>query len=259
MEEEKGSFLFYISSLIFIMFFATFGISDTAIAVAIYKNAKKVEDKLLPGTAVTEAVIPLGAMALAFLSTIEVDMVTLISCIVAASAGALIGVHFIVRFDEHRTRLGMGLALAVTALLIIMKLYFFGAVSGSSIGLDSWKLAIACLVFFITGALGMIGMSATIPNIAILLLLGIDIKAVFPIVMTCGVVGCGFGAVQFIRAGQYTRKAVLASVFGIIGVIGAVGLVHRMDAFILQVLMILLLFYCSFGMFKTEHDMKNKA
>jgi uncharacterized membrane protein YfcA len=238
------------------MFLATFGVSDTPLAIAVYKKAKKVDDKLLPGTCVTEAIIPLGAMSLAFLSTIEVDMMTLVCCIIAQSLGALIGVNLIVKLNEHHTRIAMGTALALTAVFIFIKMCFFQDTGGTAIGLVPWKLAIACIVLFITGALSMVGMGATIPNIATLLLLGIDVKAVFPIVMTCAVISCFVGAVQFVRSGQYTRKAVIASVVGVIGVLCAVGLVNKMDPFILQMGMLLLLIYCAIAMFWSEYNVK---
>ncbi|MCH4178440.1 MAG: hypothetical protein LKF47_01055 [Megasphaera sp.] len=257
MKKEKGSIPFYSVSLMVIMFFATFGISDTALAVSLYKFAKKVDDKIMPGTVITESMFPMVAMALAFLATIEVDAVTLAVCIAAQSLGAYLGVRIIVGLDVHKIRYTMGLTLGCTALMIIFKLFFLGGESGSAIGLSSWRLMAAAAGFFIFGGLNMIGMGATVPNIAVLLLLGVDIKTVYPIVMAGNVISCGFGAYKFIESGQYTRKAVIGSVAGIIGVLAAVQMVHSMDVFVLQILMILLLIYCSFSMFNTEYKLKH--
>jgi uncharacterized membrane protein YfcA len=259
MKKEKGSLPFYSLSLMVIMFFATFGISDTALAVSLYKGAKKVDDKLLPGTVITEAVFPVAAMAFAFLASIEVDMLTLVACIVAQSLGSYLGVRIIVGMDVHRIRYIMGSALLVTAILIIGKLFLLGGAGGSGIGLTSWELGMAFIAFFVFGGLNMIGMGAMIPCMAVLLLLGVDMKAVYPIVMASNTVSCCLGAYKFVQSGQYTRKAVIGSVFGIIGVLVAVQLVAYMNVLILQFLMILLLMYCSFDMFRTEYRIKRMS
>lgn len=257
MKEEKGSLPFYSLSLMVIMFFATFGISDTALAVSLYKGAKKVDDKLLPGTVITEAVFPVAAMAFAFLASIEVDILTLVGCIISQSLGSYLGVRIIVKMDVHRIRYIMGSALLVTAILIMGKLFLMGGSGGSSIGLTSWELVIALIAFFVLGGLNMIGMGAMIPCIAVLLLLGVDMKTVYPIVMTSNTISGSLGAYKFVQSGLYTRKAVIGSVFGIIGVLAAVQLVTYMNVLILQFLMIVLLMYCSFDMFRTEYRIKH--
>lgn len=256
MHREKGSYLFYAVSSAVIMFLATFGVSDTALAVFAYKVSKNVEDKRMPGTIISAALLPVGTMALGFLSAIQVDPVTLLACVISQSIGSIIGVKVILKLDEHMIRKVMGVALLLSALLILIKLFFFGFGGGSKTGLDSWQFVVAVAAFFITGALNMAGMGATVPNMAVLLLLGMQSKAVFPIVMVGNIISCSFGGFKFVRSKEYTRKATLGSIFGVVGVLVAIHFIKNMNVQFLQVAMVGVLVYCSVSMIHAEYKVQ---
>lgn len=256
MKQEKGSYGFYSIVSAVTMFLGTFGVSDTALSMFAFNKKKCIDDKLLPGTIIAGGILSTGTMAIAFLSSVRVDFITLITCMAAQTLGTVISVKIIIKMNGHIIRKVMGAALVGAAILIVFKLFFFGLKGGSQIGLTSWKLLIAMCAFFIFGGLNMIGMGATVPNMAVLLLLGMDSKAVFPVVMTANFISCCFGGFKFVSEGQYTRKAAAASVFGVVGVLIAVHYVKNMNVQSLQVIMIGLLLYCAFSMiypeFKTD-------
>ena len=256
MKRESGSMPVYCLTSVLAMFFGTFGVSDTAISVFLYKTTKSVDDRRMPGTIISASILPVGTMALAFLSTLEVDPLTLLICVAAQSVGAILGVKLIVRLDEHWIRMIMGIALIGTAALIVFKLFFFGLSGGEQMGLHSWYLAAAMGCFFVFGGLNMIGMGATVPNMAVLLLLGMSIKAIYPIVMTGNIMSCFFGAYKFVREGAYTRKAIPASLAGVLAVLAAVHFLKAMNVSILQIGMIALLLYCAVTMLREEYVSK---
>lgn len=249
---EKGSIAFYSAVSAAVMFFGTFGVSDTALSVFIYRFTKKVEDRVIPGTIIAGAILPVSAMAVAFLSSFTVSTVTLAACIAAQSAGAVLGVKLILKLNEHMIRRVMAASLTGAALLIVMKLFFFGLSGGEGTGLGSWRLAAAAVAFFVFGGLNMAGMGATVPNMAVLLLLGMNLKAVFPVVMAGNIISCCFGGFKFVLAGEYTRKAALGSVFGVLGVLAAVHFVKNLNVLFLQAVMTVLLLYCACSMLREE-------
>ncbi len=63
-------------------FFSTFGISDFALSTVLYRARKLVDDAKLPGTLNTQCAIPVAVMALAYISSIDVDQMTLVLLIV---------------------------------------------------------------------------------------------------------------------------------------------------------------------------------
>ena len=55
-------------------FFSTFGISDFALSTVLYRARKLIDDAKLPGTLNTQCAIPVAVMALAYISSIELNL-----------------------------------------------------------------------------------------------------------------------------------------------------------------------------------------
>ena len=89
LKEEPGNPVAMAIVSFFMFFLSTFGISDFAIGSSLYPKAKWVSDKKLPGTLNTECVIPVAVMALAYISSIEVGLLTLVTAIVLPGGGCL--------------------------------------------------------------------------------------------------------------------------------------------------------------------------
>lgn len=246
---EKGEFWYYGLTSVCAMFLGTFGISDSPISMLFYRKGNRVDDELLPGTIIVAAILPVGTMALAFLGTVEVDPITLLACVAAQTAGAVVGVKLIVHMNVRLLRLVMGICLIGAAGLIIFRLFFFGIQGGGAEGLHSWKLAVAMAGFFVFGGLNMIGLGATVPDMAILLLLGMSMRAVYPVVMAGNVVSCCFGAFQFLDEKSYAGKPAVMSFCGVLAVLAAVRYVNKVDVKYLQAGMVFLLLYCAGTMF----------
>ncbi len=246
---EKGEFWYYGLASVCAMFLGTFGISDSPISMLFYRKGNRVDDELLPGTIIVAAILPVGTMALAFLGTVEVDPITLLACVTAQTAGAVVGVKLIVHMNVRLLRLVMGICLIGAAGLIIFRLFFFGIQGGGAEGLHSWKLAVAMAGFFVFGGLNMIGLGATVPDMAILLLLGMSMRAVYPVVMAGNVVSCCFGAFQFLDEKSYAGKPAVMSFCGVLAVLAAVRYVNKVDVKYLQAGMVFLLLYCAGTMF----------
>ena len=102
----------------------------------------------------------------------------------------------------------------------------------------------------------MAGIGATVPAIALLMVLGMDLRAIYPVVMTGNAVSSTFGGLEFLKTGKYNGKAVLASAFGTAAVIFAVRLVRNINVTVLQIAMIGLMIYSAVSVFKKQEGKK---
>uniref|UniRef100_UPI003015E7C4 sulfite exporter TauE/SafE family protein n=1 Tax=Psychrilyobacter sp. TaxID=2586924 RepID=UPI003015E7C4 len=94
-------------------FFDTLGIGGFAPMTAIFKQFKLVNDRVIPGTLNAAMTIPIIIEALIFIKDVKVDLVTLISMLVAATLGAILGAGYVSKLDEKKVQLYMGIALIV--------------------------------------------------------------------------------------------------------------------------------------------------
>ena len=235
-------------SQIVIFFFSTFGISDFAISTAIFPKAKWVSMKKLPGTLNAQDVIPIFVMSLAYITTVNVGIKTLLVCIVCQVIGAYIGPRFVVKLPENTIRTFVIVGLLVATMLIVAGKIGLISANGTATELFGWKLVVTGFLLFVYGALNNIGIGSFSLTMATVYAMGMDPIAAFPIMMG----GCAFslpiGSMQFIKLDQYSRKITLFSVFGIIGVLIAVFLVKSIDTSVIQWIVIVVLLYSAYSL-----------
>ncbi len=226
-------------------FFDTLGIGNFAPTTALFKLFRQVDDRVLPGTLNVSHTIPVVLEAFLFLTVIEVDLVTLLTMILAAVIGAIYGAGYVVTLPVRKVRFAMGFALIITGCFMIL-----GQVglienlgTGEAIGLRGMKLVIGISVNFVLGALMTIGVGLYAPCMALVYMLGLSPVVAFPIMMG----SCAFlmppASVKFIKAGAYDRKAAFGvTIGGVFGVLIAVYLVKSLPLEILTWLVICVVF-----------------
>ena len=216
-------------------FLSTFGISDFAISTVIYRQFKWVEDARLPGTLNTQCVVPVALMALAYISTISVDLTTLVLCIGAQVAGAYIGPRFVVRMNVDIIKRFIAAGLLVAAASLLLGKFGLLPSGGTETGLQGGKLVLATVLSFVYGALNNVGIGSYALTMATVYALGLNPNVAFPIMMG----GCTFsvpvGSMQFVKFDAYSRQmTLLTSTVGLIGVVIAVYIVKSLDVSMLQ-------------------------
>lgn len=226
-------------------FLDTLGIGSFAPTTALFRAFKQVQDRVLPGTLNVAHAIPTVVEALAFLTVIKVELVTLVTMIAASIVGAVWGAGIVTKLPERTIRLVMGVALLVTDFFMVAGQ--FGWIkdlgTGEAIGLSGLKLVIGITVNFILGALMTAGVGLYAPCMALVYMLGMTPIAAFPIMMG----SCAFlmpcASVKFIKAGAYNRKAALGiAIGGIFGVLVAAYIVKSLPLNILTWLVIAVIF-----------------
>lgn len=238
-------------------FFDVLGIGAFAPQTALLKLTKQTEDRILPGTLNAANTIPVLIEAIIFIKIIEVGSVTLISMLVAATIGAIIGAGIVSKLPEKIIQITMGIALLITAYFMLAGQLHWMPGGGDAIALTGSKLIIAVVVNFILGALMTAGIGLYAPCMALVYMLGMSPKVAFPIMMG----SCAFlmppASAKFVKEGAYNRKAsVSMCIAGIIGVLIAALLVKSLPMDILRWLVIAVVIYTALVMLKSA--IKNK-
>lgn len=238
-------------------FFDTLGIGSFAPTTALVKAMKQTQDRLIPGTLNVSHTIPVVLEAFIFMTVIEVEPVTLIGMLAAATVGAWVGAGIVSKLPERKVQVAMGVALFITAFLMLAGKMGWMPGGGDAIGLSGSKLIIAIVANFILGALMTAGIGLYAPCMALVYLLGMSPAVAFPIMMG----SCAFlmpvASIKFVQEGAYDRRASMGiTIGGSIGVFIAAYLVKSLPLDILKWLVIAVILYTSVTMLKAASQNK---
>ena len=239
-------------------FFDVLGIGAFAPQTALLKFTKQTEDRVLPGTLNVSNTIPVLIQALIFIQIVEVESITLISMLLSATAGAILGAGIVAKLPVRKIQLTMGFALLVTAFFMLSGQMSWIQGGGEAIGLTGGKLALAIGANFILGAFMTVGIGLYAPCMALVYALGMSPLVAFPIMMG----SCAFlmppASAKFIKEGAYNRKAsVSMAIPGIIAALIAAFLVKSLPLNTLRWVVIVVIIYTSLVMFKSALNNRN--
>jgi uncharacterized membrane protein YfcA len=233
-------------------FFDTLGIGSFAPQTALLKFTKQTEDRLIPGTLNVSNTIPVLIQALIFIQIVEVEAITLITMLISATVGAVMGAGIVAKLSTKKIQLTMGFALLVTAFFMFSGQMDWIKGGGEAIGLSGWKLIVAVGANFILGALMTAGIGMYAPCMALIYGLGMSPLVAFPIMMG----SCAFlmppASTKFIKEGAYNRKASISMIIpGAIAVLIAAFLVKSLPLDTLRWVVIVVILYTSFIMLRS--------
>jgi uncharacterized membrane protein YfcA len=190
------------------------GIGSFATTTSIYKPLRMVPDGLIPGTLLIGHMLPTVAQAIISITIIEVHMGTLALLIGAAVLGAWLGAGVVTRWPKRRSQIGMGWALLAAACLLLAKATHWLPGGGATTGLEGWRLGVGLFGNFAFGALMNLGIGAYLPSLLLFGLLGMNLKAIFPVMMgSCAFIMPASGF-RFIARGRYAPRAALGLALG---------------------------------------------
>jgi len=230
-------------------FFDALGIGSFAPTTAAFKFFRRVPDELIPGTLNVGHALPTIAQALIFIAVVEVEPLTLLGMILAAAAGAWIGVGFVARAPRRTIQLAMGVALLAAAGLFLASLLGVMPAGGEAKGLAGGKLALAIGANFVLGALMMLGIGLYAPCLILVSLLGMSPLVAFPIMMGSCAVLMPVGGLRFVASGRYSLRAALAlTLAGLPAVLIAAYIVKSLPLDWLRVLVVFVVLYTAVSM-----------
>ncbi|MDY3121638.1 permease [Clostridiaceae bacterium 68-1-5] len=202
-------------------FLDTWGIGSYATTQAGFKFTKSTNDETIPGTLNIGDTFPVALEAILFLGFVDIDPLTLVLMLAAATLGAVIGAGIVCKWNLKVVRYALGIGLIILAIVLFCKNSGFGpfGLVGTATGLTGIKLVIGVVINFFLGALMMIGVGLYAPCMALVSALGMNVGTAFPIMMGSCAFLMNAACFKFIKEGKYDRKAALAlAIFGCIGV-----------------------------------------
>lgn len=247
---KDGNFLVTGVIGFFTNFCDSLGIGSYAPTTMLLKLTKSLKnDKLLPGTLNVACALPVMTEAFLYIGNFKVDGTTILSMVIAAMIGSFAGAKIVSRLDEKKIEIIVGIALAVTAVLMILSatgvITKLGA-NNVATGFHGWKLVVACVVNCILGALMSAGIGLYAPCMALVYLLGMNPIVAFPIMMSSCASTMPIAAAEFIKKNEYARMPSIAiTLFGCVGVVIAVTFVKSLNLTVLMWLVIAVMIYTS--------------
>jgi uncharacterized membrane protein YfcA len=230
-------------------FLDTLGIGSFATTTAMFRAFKMVPDRIIPGTLNAGHTLPTVVQAFFYISVIPVDVVTLISMIAAAVAGAWLGAGIVAGWSKRMVQIGMGGALLAAAIFFTMRNLGLFPAGSDAIGVSGMLLVIAVAGNFFLGALMSLGIGLYAPCMILVSLLGMSETTAFPIMMG----SCAFlmpvGSLKFIKERAYSLRVALGlAIGGIPGVIIAAKIVKSLDLATVRWLVIVVVLYTAITM-----------
>jgi uncharacterized membrane protein YfcA len=195
-------------------FFDTLGISSFATTTALYKLRSAVSDRLIPGTLNVGHALPTIAQAIIYIAIVRVDVKTLSLMIAASVCGAWLGAGVVASWPKRTIQLGMGIALAAAATLMLGQQVHATAHGGSALGLEEARLAVGMAGNFALGALMTLGIGLYAPCMILVSLLGMNPIAAFPIMMGSCAFLMPIASLRFLQKGAYAPGAALGLTLG---------------------------------------------
>lgn len=244
-------------------FFDTLGIGCFAPTMFCFKTFKSLpkdaqgndRDDLVPGTLNIGHCWPVITEALLFMDFVAVEPLTLVGLLVAAAVGGIVGAGWVTKWPVNKVRYAISVCLVLTAIVVVMRQFSLGpyanTVNEALLGLHGVKLIAALAINFFLGVLMNLGFGLYAPCMGMLLALGMDVGAIFPIMMGSTAIQMPFSSAVFVKEGKYDPVAtVMLGVFGILGVLVAYFLVKSMDTTMLLYLVIVIMLYTAVTYFR---------
>jgi uncharacterized membrane protein YfcA len=166
--------------------------------------------------------------------------------IVACVTGGWLGAGVVASLSRRAVRLGMGCALLVAVLFMLLGMLGQFPAGGSALALTPRAFALALVVNFLLGALVTLGVGNYAPSLIMFSLLGMDPRAAFPIMAGSGAFVATIAGIRFINAGRIHWRAALGlTLGGIPGVIVAAWLVQSLPLQALRWLVLIVVAYAA--------------
>ena len=232
----------------------TLGIGSFGPIVALFNALKvNISDRLIPGTLNVSCTLPVLFEAILFTSAVDMDPLTLALMIAAAVIGSYIGAGKIAQMDERKIQKVMGIALILAATTMLITHPYLGLfeMENNATGLTGWKLIVGIIGNFIFGALMSAGVGLYAPCMAMVSLLGMNLKLAFPIMMGSCALLMPAGSIKFIKEQAYDwTAAIFINLFGLLGVVAAYLGVKNASIDILKFVIIAVIYYTGYSMLK---------
>jgi uncharacterized membrane protein YfcA len=236
-------------------FFDTLGIGSFATTTTMFRLWRLVDDEKIPGTLNVGHALPTITQALIYITIIEVDLRLLALLILSAVGGSWIGAAIVAGFPRGAIQRGMGMALLVASVLMVLTALDRLPSGGDALTLSQGKLIAACAINFTLGALMTLGIGLYAPCMIMVSLLGMNPTSAFPIMMGSCAFLMPIAGYQFIRRRKYDLPASLGlSIGGIPGVLVAALIIRSLPLTWVRWLVVVVVVYAAVSLLRARDE-----
>jgi uncharacterized membrane protein YfcA len=241
-------------------FLDTLGVGSFATTTTVLRLGRVVDDERIPGTLNVGHAIPTMLEAALFLTAVPVDLLTLVTMVTAGGLGAWFGAGMVVHWPRRTIQRAMAVSLLITANFIVLRQIQLFPSGGNSPGLSGAALVMAVLASVLIGSLTSLGIGNYAPTMAVTYMLGMNPKAVFPIMAASAALILPTAAIRFFRSGRFDRRTALGlALGGVPGVLIAVFLVKELNVDLLRWLVVAVLLYTSATLYRSSREWNGDA
>ena len=236
-------------------FLDTLGIGSFATTTAVLRLFRIVDDENIPGTMNVGHAIPTCLECAIFIVLLGglIDMPTIVSMVLAGGIGAWFGTGIVVHWPRRTIQRAMAIALIVTAGFMATRLLMSLSLSEGTIGLTGIALGIAVFGSLIIGSLTSLGIGNYAPTMAMTYMLGMNSKAVFPIMAASASLILPAAALRFYKSGRFDKRVATGlAIGGIPGVLVAAYLVKELPLTMVKWVVVVVLLYTAATLFRSS-------
>ena len=233
------------------------GIGSFAIEIALCKTFKLLPDQQLPGLVNGAQILPGAIEAIAFLTAVNVDPLTLMTLVSGTCIGGVIGGLLVSNLNSQRIELGMGLAFIFMAAAVLCNQMHWLPLGGQATALRHSSLWIGFFGTIFCGAMTALGVGLFALIEILLFFLGLSPLIAFPIMTTAGALQQPLTTLAFV----YKKKVPIATAlwvsgFGIIGSLISIPLVTHLSLSVLRWLLFSVVLYNAITMLHSYYKHK---
>ena len=225
-------------------FFDTIGVGSFAVNIALCKFFKLFSNKQLPAIVNVAQVIPGTIGAIFFLTVVKVDTITLVSLIIAATIGGIIGSIFVSKINAKLVEISMIAVFIVVAIILLIKQLDLISIEANLVQLRGWKLFLGFFGTMMGGFFTSFGVGLFILIQTVLFLLGVVPIVAFPIMTAAGAIQQPIAAISFVYNNKLPLKRILIlSCSAILGVIIAIPIISSLSSYVLHWILLVIIIY----------------
>ncbi|ORI60139.1 sodium:solute symporter, partial [Leuconostoc mesenteroides subsp. cremoris] len=230
----------------------TLGIGSFATTTAAFRMTHYIDDdRKLPGTLNAVHAIPVMFQALFFITTVKVELTTLLPMTTAAVIGAYVGTHVTKKWHAPTVQRVMAVALLIAVIIMVVRMITTPGSNNSMgvHGLHGWWLILGIVFNFGIGVLMTMGLGNYAPELIFFSLMGVNPAVAFPVMMLDAALIMPTTALNVIKMDRVSWRGFAGvAIGGVLGVIVAAKFFTSMNVDLLNKLIVIVALWTIFGL-----------
>jgi uncharacterized membrane protein YfcA len=236
-------------------FFDTLGIGSFATSTVAFRARRMVPDELIPGTLNAGHTLPTIFQAFLYITAVQVDPLTLVALIGAATLGGTWGAGIVAGLPRRKVQYGVGFALSAAAVAMLARQWNLFPAGGTALRLEHGALVAGIVGNFVIAAVSTLGIGFYAPCMTLVSLLGMNPLAAFPIMMGSSAFLMPAASSRFVlRQAYFAPVALGLTIGGLAGVPLAAFVVKSLPLEGLRWLVIVVVAYAAIAMVRSARQ-----